>query len=108
MAVRPKPIPEMIGVVRESAHVRRSHVQAMAFVFGRISKPAADLLARFDQGQTNGVASAFQEVRGHQRAARAASDDSDRAGIGRSRWRERSEHRAQIPLIVRSDLTNVY
>ena len=51
MPVRSQPTPEMIGIVGESAHVRRSHVQSMALVFGRISKPPADLLARFDQSE---------------------------------------------------------
>jgi hypothetical protein len=49
----------------------------MTLVFGRISEPAADLRAGFDQGQTNAVAAAFQEMRCHQRAARAAPDNGD-------------------------------
>jgi hypothetical protein len=79
----------------------------MAGVFGRISKSAAELLAGFNQN-TNGVATSFQEMRGHQRAARAASDYGDRAGVCLSQGRERSKHGALIPLIVRSGLTNVY
>ena len=67
----------MIGAVGESAHIRRPDVQSMTLVFGRISEPAADLRAGFDQGQTNAVAAAFQEMRCHQSAARAAPDNGD-------------------------------
>ena len=50
------------GVVGESAHVRRPDIQSMTFVFRRISEPAADLRAGFDQGETNAVTGAFQEI----------------------------------------------
>ena len=102
MAVRAQPIPEMIGIVGESAHVRRPDVQAMAVVFGLVSEPAADLRAGFYQGEANPVAGAFQEMRRHQGAARAASDDGDRARIRPSRWLGRSEHGARIPLMGQS------
>ena len=94
MAVRSQPIPEMIGIVGESAHVRSPDVKTMTLVLGRISEPTADLLAGFDESDTNCVARAFEEMSGHQRAARAAADNGDRAGIDLSRWRERSEHGA--------------
>jgi hypothetical protein len=77
----------------------------MTLVFGRVSKPAADLRAWFDQSKANGVADAFQKMRGHQGAARPASDNGDRACI---RFPRLHEHRAPVPLIVRNGLTNVY
>ena len=92
MAVRSQPPPEMIGVVGESAHVRRPNVQSMTLVFGRVSEPAADLRAWFDQSKTNGVAGQSQEMRGHQGAARPASDNGDRACIRFPRVCERREH----------------
>ena len=64
----------------------------MALVFGRISEPAANLRAGFDQSQVERLPQRISAVRSDQRSARAPSDDGDRAGVRLSRWRERIGH----------------
>ena len=106
MAVRSQPPPEMIGVVGESAHIRRPDVQSMTLVFGRVSEPASDLRAWFDQRKTNGVAGESQEMRGHQGAARAASEMAiEQASAFLKGASEASMERAYLSS---GGLTNVY
>lgn len=84
---------------------RKQNVRPTAVFFGRISETAADLCAWFDQSQTNRAAGAFQEIRGRQRAARAA------AAIERASAYLDGGNEASVGLrclIVRKGLTNVY
>jgi len=81
MSCGSQPPPEMIWIIRKGAHVGRADVQPMALVFGRVSEPAANLRAGFDQSEVNIFTTALQQVRSDQRSARAPADDGDGASV---------------------------
>ncbi len=72
---RGEPAPEMVGIVRQRAHVRHPHIQQVVRIAGVVGEPAADLRPLFNQGHAEAARRIAQQLMRQQHAAGAAPDD---------------------------------
>ncbi len=77
-----QPIDEVIGFVREGAHIAGAHIQQVIGIAGRIGEACPESPSLLDQEDAVLVVAAPQQMQRQKRAGEAGADDADAARHG--------------------------